>query len=202
MAKAQCLLWDGGKFFAFSGPERIDPSTAAGAEWQARLEPADRKPAMFARITEPEEEHRPGFRDPLTDAPAVLHTGGELLACIPNRLPAHSPLAELILDKGPMVWVRTGDGTLYPAPQDPQLGLNWGYRGTGPGVLAALIDRLLVDITAPAADAATVTADGPAGLEELTQLPWPTGTVLERAVLEAARDGRPYNRPQPRTNDR
>ncbi|MEO6087824.1 MAG: hypothetical protein ABIQ18_32400 [Umezawaea sp.] len=35
----------------------------------------------------------------------------------------------------------------------------------------------------------------PTGLEELTQLAWPSVTVLTRAVLEAARDGQPYDKP-------
>lgn len=38
---------------------------------------------------------------------------GDLLAAIPQRLPATSPLAELILDHP--IWVRTEDSTLYPA---------------------------------------------------------------------------------------
>jgi hypothetical protein len=89
------------------------------------------------------------------------------------------------------VWVRTEVGTLYPAPQDHYDGLSWGYSGSGPGNLAILIDRLLVDINAPGAEGSI--REG--GLNELTKLKWPNGTVLDRAVLEAARDGRPYERP-------
>jgi hypothetical protein len=54
--------------------------------------------------------------------------------------------------------------------------------------LALLIYRLLDDINARGADNAT---GAPAGLEELTQIKWPRGTVFTRAQLEAARDGRP-----------
>lgn len=82
------------------------------------------------------------------------------------------------------------DGRLYPAPKDSYFGLSWGYGGSGPGSLALLIHRLLEDgITARGADNAT---GAPAGLEELTQIDWPRGTVFTRAQLEAARDGRPY----------
>ncbi len=47
----------------------------------------------------------------------------------------------------------------------------------------------LDDINARGADHAT---GAPAGLEELTQIDWPPGTVFTRAQLEAARDGHPY----------
>ncbi len=49
--------------------------------------------------------------------------------------------------------------------------------------------RLLDDVTARGADNAT---GAPAGLERLTQIDWPPGTVFTRSQLEAARDGRPY----------
>jgi hypothetical protein len=86
--------------------------------------------------------------------------------------------------------VRTEDGTLYPAPKDKYYGLSWGsYAGSGQGSLALLISRLLEDINARGADSL---AGAPDGLEKLTQMDWPPGTVLTRAQLEAARDGRPY----------
>lgn len=68
--------------------------------------------------------------------------------------------------------------------------VGWGsYAGSGQGSLALLISRLLDNITAHGADGVTGVPDG---LEKLTQIDWPPGTVLTRAQLEAARDGRPY----------
>ncbi|MGH3574115.1 MAG: hypothetical protein ACRDUW_20220 [Pseudonocardiaceae bacterium] len=111
-----------------------------------------------------------------------------LLAAIPQWLATFSPLAEVIVDTP--IWVRTQDGTLYPAPKDEYYGLSWGsYAGSGQGSLALLISRLLDDITAHGADSIT---GAPDGLEKLTQIDWPSGTVLTRAQLEAARDGHPY----------
>ncbi|MGH3945416.1 MAG: hypothetical protein ACRDSI_10280 [Pseudonocardiaceae bacterium] len=112
---------------------------------------------------------------------------GLLLATIPQQLPTFGPMAEITFDRP--IWVRTEDGRLYPAPKDSYWGLNWGYPGSGPGSLALLIYRLLDDINARGADHATGAS---AGLEELTQIDWPPGTVFTRAQLEAARDGRPY----------
>ncbi|MGH3826839.1 MAG: hypothetical protein ACRDQX_06660 [Pseudonocardiaceae bacterium] len=118
----------------------------------------------------------------------VRQLDGLFLAAIPQWLATFSPLAEVILDSP--IWVRTEDGTLYPAPKDRYYGLSWGYGGSGPGSLALLISRLLADITARGSDGAH---GAPQGLEELTQAKGPPGTVLTRAQLEAARDGRPYS---------
>jgi Helix-turn-helix domain len=95
----------------------------------------------------------------------VVHSdNGEAATAVPQRLPATSPLAEVILDKP--IWIRTADGNLYPAPMDPSYGLNWGYGGGGPGALALLIHRLLDDVTAQAAEHP---GDAPAGLDQLTE---------------------------------
>ena len=125
--------------------------------------------------------------DPETDALVVRKPDGGLLATIPQSVPNFAPLAEVVFDQP--IWVRTADGTLYPAPKDSYWGLNYGYSGSGSGSLALLIYRLLDGINAPGADNAT---GAPAGLEELTQTDWPRATVFTRAQLEAARDGRPY----------
>ncbi|MGH3601891.1 MAG: hypothetical protein ACRDQH_16705, partial [Pseudonocardiaceae bacterium] len=123
-----------------------------------------------------------------TGALVVREPDGRLLATIPQSVPNFGPLAKVIFDRP--IWVRTADGRLYPAPKDSYWGLNYGYLGgCGPGSFALLIHRLLADINAPGADNAT---GAPAGLEELTQVDWPRGTVFTRAQLEAARDGRPY----------
>jgi hypothetical protein len=185
---AECVhlakMWDGNRDFRFSNPEYIDPTTEYGAEWAARLTPIERT-AEFAIIDH--DGNGETLADPETGALVVRRPDGSLWATIPQRLPATSPLAEVILDSP--IWVRTEDGTLYPAPKNSYWGLSWGYPGSGPGSLALLISRLLDDINAPGADNAT---GAPAGLEELTQRKWPCGTVLRRAQLEAARDGRPY----------
>jgi hypothetical protein len=81
--------------------------------------------------------------------------------------------------------VRTADRTLYPAPNDSYAGLSYGYSGSGPSTLAALVDALLTDITAKGAD---ISADAPDGLIDLMEQDWPSGTVLSREQLEAARD--------------
>jgi hypothetical protein len=182
----QALAWDGGKHFPFSSPAEIDPTSAPAREWVARLEPAKARTGEFACINR--DGAGDALVDPLTGAPAVRHPDG-MVTIVPQRLPTTSPLAEVTL--GRPIWVRTADGTLYPAPQR-RLGLTWSYGGTGPGVLARLIHRLLDDITAEPADGTTGT---PRGLLELTRMKWPTGVVLSRALLEAARDGRPYDHP-------
>jgi hypothetical protein len=182
----QALAWDGGKHFPFSSPTEIDPTSAPGREWATRLEPAKARTAEFACINR--DGAGDALVDPLTGAPVVRLPDG-IVTIVPQRLPTTSPLAEVIL--GRPIWVRTADGTLYPAPQR-RLGLTWGYGGTGPGVLAGLIHRLLDDITAEPADGTT---GAPRGLVKLTRMIWPTGVVLSRALLEAARDGRPYDHP-------
>ena len=184
----EALSWDGGRDFPFSNPEKVDPTQGPGAEWVQRLQPIERT-AAFELI-----DYDGGgetFTDPATDAPAVQCTDGELVAAIPQRLPATSPLAEMILSRD-LVWIRTADGTLYPAPKDAGLGLSWGYSGGGPAELAALIDRLLNDINA----AAPGRYGAPSGLNELTQMTWPDGTILTREQLEAARAGHPPHPPE------
>lgn len=185
---AECVRlvdrWDGCRDFPFSRPDRIDPTTEYGAEWAARLERVERN-AAFAIIDR--DGRCETLIDPETEALVVRKPDGLLLATIPQSVPNFGPLAEVIFDRP--IWVRTEDGSLYPAPKDSYWGLNWGYPGSGPGSLALLIYRLLDDINARGADNAT---GAPAGLEELTQIDWPRGTVFTRAQLEAARDGRPY----------
>ncbi len=180
----QAKRWDRGRNFPFSNPEQINPNTEYGAEWAARLEPIERT-AAFALIDP--DGSRETLTDPETGAIVVREPNGLLLATISQTLPNFGPLAEIIFDRP--IWVRTADGRLYPAPKDSYWGLSWGYPGSGPGSLALLISRLLDNVTARGADNAT---GAPDGLEELTQIDWPPGTVFTRAQLEAARDGRPY----------
>ncbi|MBV8995882.1 MAG: hypothetical protein JO287_19750 [Pseudonocardiales bacterium] len=165
----QCVrearAWDGGQDFPFSNPEQVDPTQDPGAEWAKRLQPRQRT-AAFELMDDNGDGQT--LTDPATDVPAVRRTDGTLVAAIPQRLPATSPLAELILSKD-LVWIRTADGTLYPAPKHATRGLSWGYSGGAPTELAALINRLLDDIntTAPA------NYDAPEGLQQLTHMRWP-----------------------------
>ena len=178
--------WNGGK--DTSHPRTITITrTAAGQEFLSRLQPAPRL-AMFT-ILDPDREATP-MVDPLTDSPVAVPTdeGEPIWASAPNRLPTTSPLAELILEHP--IWIRTADGTLYPAPYDSYYGLSWGYGGTGPATLAELIWALLNDITAYGAGS-TEADHAPEGLLTLVQYDWPDGTVLTRDQLEAARDGHP-----------
>ncbi|MBO0880990.1 MAG: hypothetical protein J2P17_11730, partial [Mycobacterium sp.] len=158
--------------------------TAAGEEFLARLEPTPRR-AEFA-ILDPDRTATPMF-DPLTDTPVIINrSDARILALAPERLPATSPLAEIILDN--TIWVRTQDGTLYPAPRNSTYGLSWGYGGGGPRTLAALIVQLLDDITAPGAKPNT-DEPLPHDLLRLLEHKWPNGTVLTRARLETACNG-------------
>lgn len=185
----EALAWDRGKDFPFSNLEKIDPTQGPGAEWVQRLEPIERT-AAFELI-----DHGGGGQtliDPATGAPAVQRIDGALVAAIPQWLRAASPLAALILSRD-LVWIRTADGMLYPAPQYAGRGLSWGYPGGGPAALAAVIDCLLDDINA----AVPAPPGGLDGLEKLTRMAWPHGTVLTRKQLEAARAGHP---PRPPAN--
>jgi|GEM_PF-1759586 len=184
----QALLWDGGKHMPFSHPTEVDVTTAAGREWVARLEPATHRTAAFAHIDADGDGE--ALTDPATGAPAVRYSDEKVPTSLPQRLPATSELAELIL--GHPLWVRATDGTLYLLPQSPTYGSSWGYGGGGPGNLAVVIGQLLDDITA---EASGTPSGAFAGLQALTRLPWPAGTILSRDLLEAARDQRPYEHP-------
>lgn len=175
-------------------PSRADRPTAEHSatfqEWRHRLQEAPpRQPdARFGGL--PRDEASCRFVDPITGAPVVcldhehVALGTEYVTLLPRRLPTTSPLAEVILDGGQHVWVRTSDRVLYPLPAG-DLGYAWGYGGTGPGTLTRIVERLLDDITAAPVDA----HDQPptASLERVFQRKHPTGTVLTRAELEHAR---------------
>jgi hypothetical protein len=181
----QKVMWDGGDGFPSSNPEQIDPGSTLGQEWARRLIPAPRTAAI--ELLDPQQSATEILIDPETDAPVIRKSDGALYAAFPQRLPATSPLAELILDHP--IWVRAEDGTLYPAPKHHYYGLSWGYSGSGPGTLALLAYRLLSDINALAADSII---GAPDGLEDLMRKKWPNGTILTRAQLEAARDDQPF----------
>ncbi|WP_370942198.1 hypothetical protein AB5J62_24125 [Amycolatopsis sp. cg5] len=172
--------WDGGPLWPYAHTVSIPRGTEAGAEFLARLEPSPRTAAHYA--IDVERTARP-MVDPDTDIPVALPDGdGQILAIALQRLPTTSPLAELILEE--TIWIRTQDGGLFPAPHNHHSGLLWGYEGAGPSALAALANALLVDITAEGASSSDNT---PPGLHNLFQRPWPSGTVLTRTQLKAAR---------------
>ena len=180
----QAMAWDGGEHFPFSSTIEIDPGSAHGREWIARLRPTPARTAQFVRLDLRDDDE--ALVDPLTDAPVVRQSGGRVRTVSPLRLPSTSRFAEVVLAHP--VWVRTADGALYPAPTHRGDELDWRRHGHGPRVLAVLLDRLLTDITTEPADTSIGAAPG---LCELAELPWPPGTVLDRDIIEAARDGRP-----------
>lgn len=180
----QKMMWDSGNDLPAGNPETIDMTSAFGQEWARRLVPAPRTAAT--EVLDPRGSAVEVLVDPETDAVAVRHDDGRLRAAIPQRLPATSPLAQLILDRP--IWVRTEDGTIYPAPKDHYFGLSWGYSGSGPAALAILAERLLSDINAVAAD---TIVGAPQGLQRLIAKKWDRGTILTRTQLEAARDEGP-----------
>jgi hypothetical protein len=110
---------DGGDDFPYSNPETVDTGTACGAEWARRLVPSKRTAAFEITDHGDWADGDAGcLLDPETDAPVtVTATTHELATAIPRRLPASSPLAEIILDQ--TIWVRTQDGILYPRPSTP-----------------------------------------------------------------------------------
>lgn len=175
--------WGDGSLWPYAHPITILRGTAAGVEFLSRLEPAPERTAVYYAIDR-ERTARP-MLDPATDIPVAVPDDQRLAiyALAPQRLPTTSPLAELILENP--IWVRTQDGTLYPAPYHHYHGLNWGYNGSGPAALAALAYALLADITAEGTSSSNAAPDG---LYELFQHEWPESTVLTRAQLETARD--------------
>ena len=106
---------------------------------------------------------------------------GAWITVVPQALPVFSPLSKVILE-GP-IWVRTSDGNLYPAPTSSGAGISWGYGGTGPMTLAALIQRLLEN---PTARGIHYQGQPAPGLCALLAEPWPSGTILTRDQLEQA----------------
>ncbi|OXM50240.1 hypothetical protein CFP71_27795 [Amycolatopsis thailandensis] len=156
-------------------------------EWLATLQPSLRT-AGHQRIEDRRSTDR--FRyleDPATGAPVVEQTSAyglgvtRVVTLIPERLPTTDDLAVVILEG--TAWVRTTSGTLYlmPVPEHVS-GHAWGYGGTGPGALAATIETLLEDITAPGKRHELGTA-----ISSLTKHATGDGIMLDRATLIAAK---------------
>lgn len=172
--------WDGGADLPFWRYHALDTTDDVVAEWAATLQPTERT-AAFAVFSD--DDIADPLTDPATGLPVARNHDGIYRAAVPQRLPAHSELAEVILAH--RVWIRTADGTLYLAPEGPGAGISYGYRGTGPSNLAILIERLLDDITAPAARASWGRQER-AGLLAGFAGKWKRGDILTRTQLLAA----------------
>lgn len=179
------LAWNSGESLPWSQTLNI-PHSPARAEFLDRLKPAAERTAIYAALNRQNDSTRGvALVDPLTDIPVLLpeEPDGYVRALAPQRLSTTSPLAAIILE--PEIWVRTQDGTLYPAPLNRAGGLSWGYRGGGPRTLATLAYRLLADITAPAPTIGDG-RDAPEGLVKLFENEWESGTIITREQLEHA----------------
>ncbi len=154
------LQWNSGQDFPFATTVEIRPRPGTVAsEWAATLVPAAQRAAYVAfrgRFA------RKFLTDPATDLPAIETDSGTIYAAVPQRLPALAPLAELILTDY-VNWIRTEDGKLYIAPEQPGRGMSWGYPGGGPLALAIPLNRLLDDINARHLATASRTETRPPG---------------------------------------
>lgn len=176
---------DGGYDFPFSTLAQFsaDDRSELAAEFTARLEPCEHT-AAFALFADDMIDET--LTDPLTGLPAARSRTGALHAAVPQRLPATAPLAEVTLDYGGHVWIRTADRILWLAPEQEGRGLAWGYNGSGPHALSVLLGLLLDDINAEAPRSARDYPEFP-GLLAGAQKTWRDGCTLTRAALEAAR---------------
>ena len=176
---------DGGRDLPFSTLAQFRPDNGSelAVEFISRLEPCERTAAfaLFADETVAET-----LIDPQTGLPAARSHGGTVRTAVPQRLPAAAPLAEVTLDHGGKVWIRTADGNLWLAPEQSGTGLSWGYSGGGPLALAILLGLLLDDINAAAPRGYRGYPQNP-GLLAGTHGGWRTGCTLTRDDLEAAR---------------
>ncbi|MFF2367826.1 hypothetical protein ACFVU0_34640 [Streptomyces sp. NPDC058122] len=172
------------------------PATDAAAEWIRRLQSCS--PTAIHRVWETQRQEITGtYTDPVTHSPVVTKQGHYMFrstdevsyhSYAPRRLPAGSVLAEVILDNP--IWVRTQNGTLYPAPAVDGRGLSWGYQGSGPGTLATLIGRLLDNGATPALTYEDDINAEP-HLEAFLAGKYKHGTVLSRDALLRIREKGP-----------
>ena len=92
---------DGGADFPSSNPQQVNPKRSVWAkEWADRLQPSAR---TAAHVLLDDDDNGEALTDPETDVPAIRATDGTLSAAMPQRLPARTPLAELILDRDAMI---------------------------------------------------------------------------------------------------
>ncbi|MFE0776908.1 hypothetical protein [Streptomyces sp. NPDC058861] len=184
------LRWDGGRDWHTGAVTRVRPDACTAARaWATRLEPAagSRAPTVLEKVLLGQaDEQGVLLLDPATGVPALRSVSdSSVWAYALQRLPSHSPLAEVILSQG-ICWIRTEDQALWLAPERSDHGIGYGYSGTGSRALARLIDTLLNDISSPAADAGD--PDAPDGLLRLvTAAPPHASVTYSRARLLAAR---------------
>lgn len=190
------LRWDGGKAWPAGETAQFNPvSSPAAVEWTAQLRPAstDQPPTVLERLL---LEHASTvdrvvelLYDETSGCPALRRTDhmGEttVYARVPQRISTLAPLSEVTLG-GHTVWIRTADNRLWLAPAIAGHGLSWGYSGGGPTALAALLDRLLDDITSPPVTRYSRLSNGLFSLIRST--PKDDVTTYSRAQLLAARD--------------
>ncbi len=193
----QCISaarqWDGGEGFPFSGVVHLEPDDGTSTirvNWASRLIDAPRDARYRVLSSRPEGRT---LQDPSTGLPVLELPGKAIITAVPKHLPTTSPLASIIFDQ--TVWIRTEDGQLFLAPAQWDGGNTWGYSGTGPTILAHLLNRLLDDIAALAPSTEVLGSSTTPGLDAFTEIEWSHGTVITRQELEEARTARPTSRP-------
>ncbi|WP_327417778.1 hypothetical protein [Streptomyces sp. NBC_01233] len=186
--------WSGAEDLPYGGTFHLTRTkvTRSAAEWINRLRAVP--PTALHRVWEEDYDTVGTFVDPATGSPVVAVKGRyrsrdareiTYIGRAPKRLPAGSVLKEVILDEP--IWVRTGDGVLYPAPAMDAPGLSWGYNGSGPTWLAECVGRLLDDGGAHAVTYDDDSKDEP-GLGELFRIKHKQGTRISRRELVRARN--------------
>lgn len=152
--------------------------------WASRLEPGTPKAAYAVFNDRDMHEH---LVDPATGAVCVRDGDGILHASVPSSIPSYGALDSVMFaGDHHTIWVKDSDGAIWLAPALANDGITWGYSGGGPWALAVTLGRLLEDLTAKPVIGGTPAA----GLKAMCEHAWPDGTVLTRADLEAAVDGR------------
>lgn len=189
--------WDGGDEWPMGEITELDPDRCdLAGQFIERLTEIDtrRTPPTVLEQHLLGQAHEPArlLHDPATGLPAVARTDAgaraPYIAASPQRIPTTAPLTAVTLSDS-NVWIHTDDGQLWLAPQIPGHGLSWGYSGGGPWTLAVLLNDLLNDITAPAADD-TTGPPRPGLLQLIEQAPQDQVTTLTRDQIETARQGR------------
>ncbi|MDX3536550.1 hypothetical protein PV721_19630 [Streptomyces sp. MB09-01] len=187
--------WSGAKHLPFGGTFQLMRTevTRAGAEWINRLRAVP--PTALHRVWEEDYDTVGTFVDPATGSPVVAVKGKfssrdareiTYIGRAPKRLPAGSVLKEIVLDKP--IWVRTGDGVLYPAPAMDAPGLSWGYSGSGPMTLAEYVGRLLDDGGSHAVTYDDDDSKDEPGLRAFFRIKHKRGTRISRRELVRARN--------------
>ncbi len=202
---AQVWRYDGGDDWHAGELVHARPAKCAiAAEWAQRLlpAPAGEPPTVLEYDVLRNVNTTTLFHDPDTLLPAALNTGTDgdeddpdaFHTLVPQRLPTTGRLEQVHFSDG-NVWIRTAAdpesgraGGLWLAPHRPGAGLGYGYGGGGPHTLAQLLNNLLDDITAPAADHSC--PEPPPGLFQLIRTaPKDQPSTYTRTQLLAARAG-------------